>query len=171
MLLLRRAVARSSASSLTVSIRIQARGAACRKAGVVLGVGQNKRFWPCIRIVGVEDPEHVAEARSSALGFIAGHTVGELEDLAAEIFEEAMADKIWPGTKALAQLHLDEGQRVWLVTDKAPLQTSLMRQYDGTTMLRVDPAKLAAWLPTDAGTTAADHLYMIDPLGDRKSVV
>lgn len=73
------------------------------------------------RVVGVEDPEHVAEARSSALGFIAGHTVGELEDLAAEIFEEAMADKIWPGTKALAQLHLDEGQRVWLVT-AAPIE-------------------------------------------------
>ena len=27
-----------------------------------------------------------------------------------------MADKIWPGTRALAQTHLDAGQRVWLVT-------------------------------------------------------
>ena len=27
-----------------------------------------------------------------------------------------MATKIWPGTKALAQMHLDAGQRVWLVT-------------------------------------------------------
>ena len=27
-----------------------------------------------------------------------------------------MARKIWPGTKALAQMHLDAGQRVWLVT-------------------------------------------------------
>ena len=33
------------------------------------------------RVVGVEDPEHVAEARNSALGFIAGHTVAELEEL------------------------------------------------------------------------------------------
>ena len=27
-----------------------------------------------------------------------------------------MAAKIWPGTRALAQMHLDAGQRVWLVT-------------------------------------------------------
>ncbi|WP_447644677.1 HAD family hydrolase [Nocardioides zeae] len=73
------------------------------------------------RVVGVEDPEHVADARNSALGFIAGHTVGELESLAEEIFDEAMAMRIWPGTRALAQLHLDRGQRVWLVT-AAPVE-------------------------------------------------
>ena len=73
------------------------------------------------RIVGVEDPEHVAEARSSALSFIAGHTVAEIEELGEEIFDEAMAHRVWPGTRALAQLHLDEGQRVWLVT-AAPIE-------------------------------------------------
>lgn len=73
------------------------------------------------RIVGVEDPEHVAEARSSALAFIKGHTVTELEELGEEIFDEAMAHRIWPGTRALAQLHLDQGQRVWLVT-AAPIE-------------------------------------------------
>jgi HAD superfamily hydrolase (TIGR01490 family) len=73
------------------------------------------------RVVGIEDPEHVAEARASALGFIAGHTVAELEELGEEIFEEAMAHRIWPGTRALAQLHLDRGQRVWLVT-AAPIE-------------------------------------------------
>ena len=73
------------------------------------------------RIVGVEDPEHVADARNSALAFIAGHTVTELQDLSEEIFDEAMAHRIWPGTRALAQLHLDQGQRVWLVT-AAPVE-------------------------------------------------
>jgi HAD superfamily hydrolase (TIGR01490 family) len=73
------------------------------------------------RIVGVEDPEHVADARNSALSFIAGHTTAELEELGEEIFDEAMAHRIWPGTRALAQLHLDEGQRVWLVT-AAPVE-------------------------------------------------
>lgn len=73
------------------------------------------------RIVGVEDPEHVAEARNSALSFIAGHTVAELEALGEEIFDESMAHRIWPGTRALAQLHLDEGERVWLVT-AAPIE-------------------------------------------------
>ncbi len=73
------------------------------------------------RVVGVEDPDHIAETRNSALSFIAGHTVAELEELGEEIFDEAMAHRIWPGTRALAQLHLDEGQRVWLVT-AAPIE-------------------------------------------------
>ena len=50
-----------------------------------------------------------------------GHTVTELEELGEEIFDEAMAHRIWPGTRALAQLHLDQGQRVWLVT-AAPIE-------------------------------------------------
>ncbi len=33
-------------------------------------------------------------------------------------------------------------------------------------MLRVDPKLLKAWLPTDAGTSVEDHLYMIDPRGN-----
>ena len=73
------------------------------------------------RVVGVEDPDHLAETRASALGFIKGHHVVELEQLTEEIFEEAMAHRIWPGTRALAQLHLDQGQRVWLVT-AAPIE-------------------------------------------------
>ncbi len=73
------------------------------------------------RVVGVEDPDHVAETRASALSFISGHTVAELEELSEEIFDEAMAHRIWPGTRALAQMHLDEGERVWLVT-AAPIE-------------------------------------------------
>jgi HAD superfamily hydrolase (TIGR01490 family) len=84
----------------------------------ILGAAYKQAYF---RFVGVEDPEHVAEARNSALGFIAGHTVAELEELGEEIFDEAMAHRIWPGTRALAQLHLDQGQRVWLVT-AAPVE-------------------------------------------------
>jgi HAD superfamily hydrolase (TIGR01490 family) len=84
----------------------------------LLGAAWKQAYF---RVVGVEDPEHVAEARNSALSFIAGHTVTELEELTEEIFEEGMAHRIWPGTRALAQLHLDRGQRVWLVT-AAPIE-------------------------------------------------
>ncbi len=84
----------------------------------ILGAAWKQAYF---RIVGVEDPEHVSDARNSALGFIAGHTVAELEELGEEIFDEAMAHRIWPGTRALAQLHLDRGQRVWLVT-AAPIE-------------------------------------------------
>ena len=84
----------------------------------ILGAAWKQAYF---RVVGVEDPEHVAEARSSALNFIKGHTVAELESLGEEIFDEAMAHRIWPGTRALAQMHLDQGQRVWLVT-AAPIE-------------------------------------------------
>jgi HAD superfamily hydrolase (TIGR01490 family) len=73
------------------------------------------------RFVGVEDPDAVDSARDSALFFIAGHRVTELETLGEEIFDEAMAHRIWPGTHALAQMHLDRGERVWLVT-AAPIE-------------------------------------------------
>ena len=61
---------------------------------------------------------------------------------------------------------MDRIERVWLVTDDKPLETIVMREYDGTHMLRVKPAAVKAWLPVEPGATAADHLYMIDPLGN-----
>ena len=61
---------------------------------------------------------------------------------------------------------MDRIERVWFITDAQPLETMLMREYDGTHMLRVPPASLQAWLPAAAGMTFADHIYMIDPLGN-----
>jgi HAD superfamily hydrolase (TIGR01490 family) len=77
------------------------------------------------RVVGVEDADHVAKARASALSFIEGHTVSELQSVGEEIFDELMAERIWPGTRALAQMHLDQGQRVWLVT-AAPVEIATL---------------------------------------------
>lgn len=57
-------------------------------------------------------------------------------------------------------------ERVWLVTDDKPVDTVLLREYDGTRVLRADPAKLRQWLPAEQGAGIADHVYMIDPLGN-----
>src|SRR4051794_30135984 len=84
----------------------------------ILRAGCDQAYF---RIVGVERARAVASARQSALSFIAGHRVEELEALGQEIFDEAMAPRIWPGTRALAQIHLDRGERVWLVT-AAPVE-------------------------------------------------
>ncbi|MGW2705026.1 HAD family hydrolase [Streptomyces sp. NPDC001340] len=73
------------------------------------------------RLAGVEDPEHMQDARDSALSIVKGHRVAELETIGEEIYDEYMADRIWPGTRALAQAHLDAGQKVWLVT-AAPVE-------------------------------------------------
>jgi len=68
------------------------------------------------RVGGREDPQSVKASREQALSFVAGRSVSELVALGEEIYDELMADKIWTGTQALAQMHLDAGQRVWLVT-------------------------------------------------------
>lgn len=60
----------------------------------------------------------------------------------------------------------DRVERVWLITDHAPLDTVLMREYDGTHMLRTKLEALQAWLPVESNTTPSDHLYLIDPLGN-----
>jgi hypothetical protein len=57
-------------------------------------------------------------------------------------------------------------ERVWLITDDAPLDTILIREYDGMRLLRVDGGKLGTWLPATPQTGAADHIYLIDPLGN-----
>jgi hypothetical protein len=72
----------------------------------------------------------------------------------------------------MRQLRLTQGkdmdriERVWLITDNEPLETMVMREYDGTRLLRVNRDKVHAWLPAEPGTSPADHLYMIDPLGN-----
>ncbi|MDI5966663.1 HAD-IB family hydrolase [Streptomyces sp. SL13] len=75
------------------------------------------------RLAGSEDPAHMQEARDSALSIVKGHRVEELMSIGEEIYDEYMAGKIWPGTRALAQAHLDAGQPVWLVT-AAPVETA-----------------------------------------------
>ncbi|ATE57572.1 MULTISPECIES: HAD family hydrolase [Actinosynnema] len=93
-----------------------ARGLAARKyfknSDLVGFAWQQLKF----RVGGRENPQSVKESREQALSFVAGRSVAEIISLGEEIFDELMADKIWAGTQALAQMHLDAGQRVWLVT-------------------------------------------------------
>ena len=73
---------------------------------------------------------------------------------------------------AMRQLRLMQGkemervERVWLITDATPLDTMLMRVIEGTHMLRVPLDAVTRWLPVEQGGNAADHLYLIDPLGN-----
>jgi HAD superfamily hydrolase (TIGR01490 family) len=85
------------------------------------------------RLRGIEDPAHMEEAKQAALGFVAGHSVDEVVGLGEEIYDELMADRIWSGTRALAQLHLDAGQRVWLVTAAPAELASLVARRLGLT--------------------------------------
>jgi HAD superfamily hydrolase (TIGR01490 family) len=93
-----------------------ARGLAARKyftsRDLARFVWQQAKF----RIAGNESPEDMQAIRESALGFVAGRPVAEIVEAGEEIYDELMADRIWSGTRQLAQKHLDAGQRVWLVT-------------------------------------------------------
>ncbi len=98
-----------------------ARGLAARKyftTGDLVRFGwQQLRF----RLLASEDADDIAEAREAALAFIKGWKVEDMARLAEEIFDELMAERIWAGTRALAENHLADGDRVWLVT-AAPVE-------------------------------------------------
>ncbi len=91
-----------------------ARGLAARKfftTSDLLGFA-----WQQIKFrVGGRETD-VSGHRDTALSFVAGRPVDEFVALGEDIYDELMADRIWAGTRALAQMHLDAGQRVWLVT-------------------------------------------------------
>lgn len=69
----------------------------------------------------------------------------------------------------MRQVRLTQGiemgriERVWLVRDDGPVEPALLREYDGTHVARASSATIAA-LP--AAREAADHIYLIDPLGN-----
>jgi len=93
-----------------------ARGLAARK---YFTYGDLTRFAYAqakFQLTGKENSDDVAEGRRKALAFIEGRETAELESVGEEIYDEIIADKIWSGTRALAQMHLDAGQQVWLVT-------------------------------------------------------
>jgi HAD superfamily hydrolase (TIGR01490 family) len=97
------------------SIYYFARGLAARR---MFGARDLARFaWGQVAFrMNGEKADHIDAAREAALAFVAGHTVAEIVSLSEEIYDETMADRIWEGTRNLAQRHLDAGQRVWLVT-------------------------------------------------------
>jgi len=57
-------------------------------------------------------------------------------------------------------------ERVWLITDNAPLETTLIRELDGMRMLRAPGARVANWLPVEPGARLDDAIFLIDPLGN-----
>jgi hypothetical protein len=58
----------------------------------------------------------------------------------------------------------DRLDRVWLVSDDAAIPAALGTALQGATVLRV--AGLEQWLQPAAGQQLADHLYVVDPIGN-----
>jgi HAD superfamily hydrolase (TIGR01490 family) len=98
------------------SIYYFARGLAARdyftSRDLVRFVWQQVQF----RVAGKESAASMVQAQEAALAFVAGRNVEEIVRISEEVYDELMADRVYSGTRALAQQHLDAGQRVWLVT-------------------------------------------------------
>lgn len=83
---------------------------------------------------------------------------------------DSCSQKLWK----MRQVRLTTGkdadriERVWLISDAAPLPTIVMREYEGTIFLRADASELASFLPlpTEAGAMLVDPIWLVDPLGN-----
>lgn len=63
----------------------------------------------------------------------------------------------------------DRLDKIWLVTDDAPLKPELRAALDTAVpvrVLRVPRADLARWLEPAPGQALEDHLYIVDPMGE-----
>lgn len=60
----------------------------------------------------------------------------------------------------------DRIDRVWLLTDEAPVPERLASGLHGTTVLRVPAEALGQWLEPAAGHGLVEHLYVVDPMGN-----
>jgi hypothetical protein len=60
----------------------------------------------------------------------------------------------------------DRLDRVWLVTDEAPLPAQLLEGLKQASVLRMSAAAVAQWLEPASGHDITEHLYLVDPLGN-----
>jgi len=60
----------------------------------------------------------------------------------------------------------DRMDRVWLVSDAAPVPERLNNGLHGATVLRVPAGQLSKWLAPAQGHSLAEHLYVVDPMGN-----
>jgi len=60
----------------------------------------------------------------------------------------------------------DRVDRVWFVSDDAPVPERLASGLHGATVLRLSAEQLAQWLAPAAGHALAEHLYVVDPMGN-----
>jgi hypothetical protein len=55
---------------------------------------------------------------------------------------------------------------VWLIPDNVPVRDSLQPALQQATVLRIPAARLTQWLAPAPGKQLADHLYVVDPMGN-----
>ncbi len=91
-----------------------------------------------------------------------------LVSVASAACDEACAHRLYLQRQMRESLgkEKDRLDRVWLVTDDKAVDAKLQPALVGATVLRVAPAALATWLQPSPGQLLADHLYVVDPMGN-----
>jgi len=56
--------------------------------------------------------------------------------------------------------------RVWLIDDEAPVSPQILPALKQAIVLRVQGSELGKWLEPAAGHRLAEHLYVVDPMGN-----
>jgi HAD superfamily hydrolase (TIGR01490 family) len=68
-----------------------------------------------------ESKRDLARISANALAFARGRSTAEMTALCQEIYDDVLADRVWPGTVELAHSHVARGHAVWLVS-AAPIE-------------------------------------------------
>jgi HAD superfamily hydrolase (TIGR01490 family) len=105
------------ASLFAVARKMHARGAFSLRQAVWFA------FQQASFLLRGEDVQKIHDIRDRALALAAGILVEDMAALGDEIYDEFIASRIWPGTRALADQHLGAGRPVWLVT-ATPLEVA-----------------------------------------------
>jgi len=75
-------------------------------------------------VIGESDKQ-IREMRNEAMSIVKGWSVAEMTAIAEEIYDEVLALRIFPGTKALIDEHQAQGHQVWFVT-ASPVEVGRM---------------------------------------------
>jgi HAD superfamily hydrolase (TIGR01490 family) len=98
------------ASLFHVGRKMYQRGAFRMRDVAGFAIKQGKFLWRG------ENLKDIQSVRDTAMALGAGLMVTDVKALGEEVYDEIIASKIWPGTRALADQHLRAGRKVWLVT-------------------------------------------------------
>ncbi|WP_062077015.1 HAD family hydrolase [Demequina globuliformis] len=90
--------------------------------------------WEQARYVMLgESREQMDQLREEALSIIKGWSVAEMIAVGEEVYDEVLALRIFPGTRALIDEHLAAGREVWFVTAAPQEVGSIIAQRLGAT--------------------------------------
>lgn len=106
------------------------------------------------------------DGRAQTLAQLQGRWL--LVSVAAAACPEACQRQLFIQRQLWATLGNDKNrvQRVWLVSDSAPIEAPLQQAMGEASVLRIDPAELGAQLGAAASPALGDYLYVVDPMGN-----